>query len=258
MARYSQDVKDYIANNVKGATNAELVELVNAKFNTRFTNSKMKSYKANHSLQSGTQCGTPKGQPSYTFPEEVRNYIVDNHKTTGHKGMAEQLFTMFGRAYAPKQIKAYYANHKMHCGRSGHFEKGHTPINKGKPGNAGWKSTQFKAEHRPHNYQLVGTERINGSGYVDIKVAEPNTWKGKHIIVWEQTHGPVPDGSVIVFGDRNRRNFDPNNLILVTRSQLSTLNVKGLIQTDADLTRTALIIVDIMHASKKARKNTTV
>lgn len=99
----------------------------------------------------------------------------------------------------------------------------------------------------PVNYRPVGSERVNVDDYVEIKVADPRTWVGKHTFIWEEHNGPVPKGYVVIFGDGDRRNFDPDNLILVSRKQLVRLNQKGLIQNNADLTRTAVIMVDLQQ-----------
>ena len=92
----------------------------------------------------------------------------------------------------------------------------------------------------------VGTERTNTDGYVEIKIADPNKWKGKHRIIWEETHGPIPKGHVVIFADGNRRNFDPDNLLLVSRAQLARMNQTHLIKNDAELTKTGVIVADVL------------
>lgn len=153
------------------------------------------------------------------------------------------------------QIKSFIGNRKLNTGRTGCFEKGHVPFNKGLKGlQMGGVETQFKKGHLPHNHQPVGTERVRTphpdrptkDDYIDVKIAEPNKWRGKHLLIWEAHNGrPVPKGYAVIFGDGNNRNFEPNNLILVSRKQLAVLNKNKLIQSDADLTRTAVIIADI-------------
>ncbi|UTI41097.1 HNH endonuclease [Niallia sp. RD1] len=49
----------------------------------------------------------------------------------------------------------------------------------------------------------------------------------------------------MIFGDKNRRNFDINNLLLVSRKQLVRLNQNNLIQEDTELTKAAITVVDI-------------
>lgn len=73
-----------------------------------------------------------------------------------------------------KQIKAYKKNHGLNSGLDGRFNSGHTPFNKGKKGLGGWEPTQFKKGNKPWNYLPVGPERVNGDGYVDTKIADPN------------------------------------------------------------------------------------
>lgn len=102
----------------------------------------------------------------------------------------------------------------------------------------------------------VGSERVNSDGYVDIKISDPNKWKGKHILIWEKENGPVPKGHCVIFGDGNNRNFDSNNLILVSRQQLIVLNKNNLIQSDADLTRTGVIIADLYQKINERKAKT--
>ncbi|WP_233095998.1 HNH endonuclease signature motif containing protein [Alicyclobacillus sp. SO9] len=101
----------------------------------------------------------------------------------------------------------------------------------------------------------VGSERVNADDYVDIKIADPNRWRGKHLIVWEEYHGRhVPKGHVVIFGDRNRRNFDPDNLILVSRAQLAVMNKQGLIQDHAELTRSGVIVADLYQKISQRKR----
>ena len=109
------------------------------------------------------------------------------------------------------------------------FRKGHIPDNKGRKVSAQtyakMQPTMFKKGNRPHNHMEVGSERVNVDGYVEIKVAEPGTWKLKHRIVWEQANGKIPKGYNIQF-----RNHDPldvrlENLYMISRAeQLATQN----------------------------------
>lgn len=184
---------------------------------------------------------------THRFTPEQREFIKINVVGIGNAELTDLFNNHFGLNLPVQKIKTFKNNNKISSGLTGRFEKGHTPFNKGRKGLCqGGVETQFKKGHKPHNYLPVGSERINGDDYVDIKIADPNKWRGKHLIVWEKHHGrPVPKGHVVLFGDGNRRNFDPNNLILVSRAQLAVLNKNGLIQDDAELTRTGIILADI-------------
>ena len=136
----------------------------------------------------------------------------------------------------------------------GRFIKGHTPWNKGLKGTTGFSPTRFKTGDRPANWMPVGTERIV-EGYIEVKIGEPRTWRSKHRIIWERKHGPVPGGHVVIFADGNPRNFRLDNLLLVTRGELATLNRWGLIFPDAKLTLAGLQIARIKQAIRRRSGN---
>jgi hypothetical protein len=254
--KYSEEVKQFIYDHVEGRRTKELVELVNEKFGLDFTYSKMRSFMKNHGLRNNLPTSQPSGLPTKLFPQEIMDYINCNYKGTGPNEMTEQLNKRFGTNYTVKQIKAYYGRRKLNSGITGWFEKGFVPHNKGKKGVGGWPPTQFKKGNIPPNYKPVGSQRISRDGYVQVKVADPNKWKPLHTIIWEKHHGkPVPRGHAVLFGDGNKRNFDPENLILVSRQQLALLNKQGLIQNHADLTRVALKVVDVQLKIGERQKN---
>lgn len=134
------------------------------------------------------------------------------------------------------------------------FKKGHVPANKGKKGVGGWAPTQFKKGHKPANYKPVGTERVNTDGYVEIKIADPRTWKGKHKIIWEAANGPVPPGHVLIFADGNKLNVTLENLLLITRRELAVMNKKGLIANKAELTKAGVTVAGIFLKITERKK----
>jgi hypothetical protein len=88
----------------------------------------------------------------------------------------------------------------------------------------------------PKNYKPIGHERIcKKDGYILVKVADRNPWndnpsgwyRHKHVVLWEEKHGPVPDGSCLRFKDGNKRNVLPENLILVSRGEHLRLTSLG-------------------------------
>lgn len=193
---------------------------------------------------------------AHRYTDEQRHFIKDNALGKGTAELTELFNHKFGLALSVGQIRGFKKNNKISNGLTGRFDKGHVPINKGKKKSwVGGEATQFQKGHKPHNYVPVGTERVNGDDYVDIKIADPNKWRGKHLIEWERHNGrSVPKGYAVIFGDGNRRNFDLNNLVLVTRGQLAIMNSKGLIQKDAELTKTGIIMADIIKKISDRRR----
>lgn len=77
----------------------------------------------------------------------------------------------------------------------------------------------------------VGSERDTGKGYVLVKVAEraavpqsKDNWVPKQVLAWERENGPLPDGHVILFADRDHGNLDPENLVAVPKRLVGLLN----------------------------------
>lgn len=245
MKRYSKEIKDFIADNVKGTTTKDLVEITNNKFGTDFTESSMKSYKTNHKLKSETHKGNPCGT-LVNYTSEIQKFILDNVKGIEITELTNLINQKFDTNYRKSQIHSFVNNRGLKSGLDFRFEKGHIPHNKGKEKYwIGGEETQFKKGHIPHNHKPIGTERITKDGYIEIKITDPNKWRGKHILVWEKQNGPLPKSHVVIFGDRDKRNFNINNLILVSRQQLAVLNKHKLIQTNTDSTRTGVIIANL-------------
>lgn len=103
------------------------------------------------------------------------------------------------------------------------FKPGHVSHNKGKklPKEVydKIKDTMFKPGHTPVNHREVGSERINVDGYIEIKVAEPNKWRCKHRVIWEQHNGEIPKGFNVQFKNHNPLDCRIENLYLISKAE---------------------------------------
>jgi len=93
-----------------------------------------------------------------------------------------------------------------------------------KPGNSGGVGHRFKPGQKAFNKKPVGsvsirTETHTGSLRAWVKVAEPNVWRKRAVVVWEQHNGPVPAGSIVHHRDHDSLNDALGNLVLKTRSE---------------------------------------
>ena len=192
-----------------------------------------------------------KRNEQHKYTEEQRQFIFDHYKGRTAEELADLVNEHFGLRLTPGRMQSFRKRYGLRSGIDGKFKPGQVPHNKGKKGQGGWEPTQFKKGNVPGNYRPVGSERVDARGYTEVKTADPSTWKTKHQALWEEHNGPVPKGHVVIFGDGDKFNFDPDNLILVSRSQLLRLNHEGLIQSDADLTRVAVTIVDLQQKIKE-------
>lgn len=151
-------------------------------------------------------------------------------------------------------------------GRTGCFEKGAIPANKGKkmPFNAGSAKTQFRRGHRPHNTKYLGHERLSKDGYVEISIAETNPHTGferryvqKHRWLWEQKNGPVPDGMRLKCLDGDRTNTDPSNWEAIPYALAPRLNGRfgrGYDDAAPEVKPLILAAAKLEHAAREAQK----
>lgn len=196
-----------------------------------------------------------KRNEQHKYTEEEKQFIIDHHYGRTAKELADMVNEQFGLRLTPGRMQSFRSRYGLRSGLDGRFKPGNVPHNKGKKGQGGWEPTQFKKGNIPSNYRPVGSERISKDGYIEIKVADPKTWRTKHQVVWEEHNGPIPKGHAVIFGDGDRSNFDLDNLILVTRNQLLRLNQQGLIQRDTELTRVGLSIVTLQEkVTERERK----
>lgn len=153
-------------------------------------------------------------------------------------------------------------------GRTGRFEKGQTPANKGKtmPFHPNSAATRFKKGNLPHNTNYLGHERVSKDGYVEVSIDETNPHTGyerryvlKHRHEWEKANGPLPDGMALkCLGDR--LNTDPSNWALIPRAILPRLN-GGAHKTKmafggapAELKPTILAVALLAHKARAVRR----
>ena len=104
------------------------------------------------------------------------------------------------------------------------FKKGHVPWSKGTKGVLKPNKTSFKKGNIPHNTREMYSERLSKDGYIEIKVGI-NKWIGKHRYTWEQHYKKkVPKGYAVLFLDGDNRNFEIDNLKIISRGALLILN----------------------------------
>ena len=204
--------------------------------------------------------GRHKGKAQHKYTPEQIEFIRKNIKNMTWKELTMKFNETYGTNLSYKALAATGKRYKIQTGRTGQFPKGLTPWNKGMKGLSfpGMEATQFKPGNVPHNWVPIGSERITKDGYIQVKIQDgkkQKNWRGKHILIWEAANGPLPEGHAIIFGDGNKRNFDLDNLILVSRAQLALLNKNRLIQNNAELTKTGILIADIYKKIGERKKS---
>lgn len=191
------------------------------------------------------------------YTDEMKQFILDNYKGRYNQELADLFNQKFNTNITSRMIKSYKANNKLNSGLTGKFRKGQTPHNKGKkmPKEVyeKVKHTMFAKGNVPPNHRPVGSERISKDGYIEVKVAEPNKWRLKQRVVYEEAKGKIPEGCPIIFLDGNKRNFDIENLRCITRSELLYLNCNGLNNSN-EITETGILMARLDSAKNKKKQ----
>jgi len=159
----------------------------------------------------------------------------------------------FGIEVTLLQCKHMRNNHHRFSNRTGWFQKGYVPFNKGKhvwtddcP--ESMKRTQFKPGNLPHNTRPIGYERVDKKeGYVFVKVPGKRKMVLKHRWVWEQAHGPIPKGYIIIFMNGDRTDCRLENLKMIPQSLNSIRNRNHLAANDKGLSEAGLHIAELIR-----------
>ena len=186
----------------------------------------------------------------HTWTVEQKDFLRKHYPKLTQRELLQLFNQNFDLNVSLKKLKACLTNHNITSGRTGQFNKGHVPFNKGLKGvTMGGVETQFKKGQRPKNYKPVGTERIDRDGYILVKVSDTGDWherwRHKHKVIWEAANGPIPKGHVLIFLDKNKFNTSLDNLQLITKSLLARMNQNKLFYPDPELTKTGVTIASI-------------
>lgn len=261
--KYTKEHYDFICQVAPGRYNDEITQMFNKKFGTDIKVSQINAYKKNHGIKSNVSRHRSSNNTGL-FNKNQMAFILANVEGKGNQDLVDLVNKTFNLSITKQQMKTWKANHNISSGLTGYFNKGHAPANKGTKGlyNVGGNKTSFKKGQKAHNYKPVGSERIDRDGYLLVKIRDDGPWhkrwRAKHKVIWENVNGPVPPGHKLIFADQNKKNISLNNLILIKDSQLATLNKKGLLQKDAELNKTALILTELYQKmSKRSRENSS-
>ena len=179
------------------------------------------------------------------FNEEIDSFIKANSAGNNSVALAAIVNEHFGTSYSADQISCRRYRIGARSGIDTRLKKGDTrgfgsrfrpgdiPANKGKTWDEMGISEEarrnslahcFKKGHVPKNHRPVGSELIRADGYVWKKIAEPGVWKQKHILLWEDKNGKIPENMCLIFLDGDRSHISLDNLLLVSRKELRCLN----------------------------------
>ena len=217
----TDEMLQYLKDNIAGATHQEITDQINARFSTNFTKEQI----ANLAVRKGIKNGM--WQRRSVFPEHIRKFMAENCKGNRAREMVVLLNDTFGTNYTEKQIAAYYRKHGLKSGVAS-------------------------------RYVPIGTLIFRKDSWYYEKVADgpnPNkNWKAKHVMVWEEANGPVPEGHMVIFLDGNRRNYQLENLALCPYDVGMEMNHMNLRFDNAQLTKTGMLIAKVNLQARRRQK----
>ena len=192
----------------------------------------------------------------FTYSAEHLDFLREQYRDLSLAELTHAFNDRFRLARPQSSIRAALRNHGIRSGRTGQFKKNQEPWNLGKKGYMGANATSFKAGNLPHNKKRLWSERIGKDGYIEISVPErnphtghPTRYKHKHVWLWECAHGKIPKGHAIIFSDGDKRNFAPDNLVSVTRTELLALNLHSYKNQPEELKPTVMALAKLEAAA---------
>lgn len=83
---------------------------------------------------------------------------------------------------------------------------------------------------------------------------DEGNWKTAARVIWEKEHGPVPEGYVVTVLDGNPNHTDPDNITCVPLSYIGMLSRHNLRSTEAEITKTGIMVCELIDTMKKQEK----
>lgn len=234
MHRYTKEQLDFIKKAYMSMTVMDLARAFNTEFGTSLKHQAISGTLKRYGIKCGRKGAERLTRYRSFYTDEMISFLEKGYKTLSLHELTTSFNARFDLNKSEDSINSALGNRGITSGRTGRFEKGDQPWNSGSKGKRLTTANRgtFKKGNKPANRKPIGSERIcSKDGYVLVKVAErdphtgfPTRYKHKHVHIYEQLHGEVPSGMVVIFRDGNTRNFDSENLVLVKRNELLRLN----------------------------------
>lgn len=169
---------------------------------------------------------------SSRFNESMKKFLIENSPImTGN-----ELATKFNKKFNTSYTKKYLQREARFLGvkaLNGKFKKGHEAFNKKPIGHERIKKNK--------DLVLIKTKESYNNDYNEC-------WEYKHIYLYKKYHGEIPKNCVIVFLNRDRRDFSKENLVAVDKDVFRLASSALLIPKepcDKEITRTGIMIAQL-------------
>lgn len=249
MTKYTDQQIQFLRDGYPVMKIPELTAAFNLSFGTAKTAGQVRAACSNRKITCGRPIGNPVGTLISWTPEQAQ-FMRDGYRSLTVPDLTAAWNTHFSINKTRGQVEAFLNNRRILSGRTGCFEKGFTPWNAGTKGLCKPNSGNFKKGNNPPNRKPLGHERIDSKdGHLLIKTSQHNPYTGcptryrsKHVVIWEEINGPVPPGMVVAFSDGNNLNCTIENLMLISRAELLSLNQHNYKETPDKLKPSVLAV----------------
>lgn len=296
MRQRNKVVVPWLKEHAQGHYVADLCDMLFQEFGWTYTDSQVRGIMSYHHITNGRQGHLREEHYRLIITREMADFIIAHRYTHNNDQMFEALKEFPGgekltrkvvvwwrrkhkqayRKYPPEFHEFVKANVNMNHAELARLasEKFGIPIERHHMSSFisynKYSIRHRKAQKNPRA-RPIGAERLRKShkgesAYWEIKVAEPNVWRAKSTVIWEEAHGePLPKGYRVVYLDGDHDNLKPENLHAVPISAMGVCNSKyKTTKGDAELTRLAYNLSELDVAihkqgkDKKCMKNHTV
>lgn len=182
----------------------------------------------------------------HKYTEEENEFIRKSHEGLTGKELTDLFNLKFGCDISKRALM----HHKTTTLRL--KLKKRIPWNKGLKG---WQKAKpkhlFKKGHLPKRTKPIGSEKIDGYGFIKIKVDNLNSWRLKHHVIYEKYHNlKIGKRDKVIFLDGNKRNFDINNLEKISNSEQLYLSSAKLLGDNSELNKAAIVLSKLVNKTK--------
>lgn len=199
----------------------------------------------------------------HRYTKEQIDYIRSIAKGRSRKEVHRMTTERFNLDVSKRSIEGVMYNNKIYTttrGKSGgslatQFKKGQKAWNKDMKGlQLGGEEGWFKKGRESEKRLPVGSERVAYTGFVMIKISQPDVWALKHRWLWEKHHGEIPKDQNILFKDGNKLNVTIENLFMSYTATAPAVVLRGL-PTNSELYEASHRLAELDIAIKKVTEN---
>ena len=170
----------------------------------------------------------------HKWTDEQAKYLKEIAPGRPRKEITRLFNERFNLNLSFEKVRDYMNNNGIKNNLDTKFKKGITS-----------KDQKIKDLNKP-----IGVEITWCNGYKRIKLGK-NKWVYKHRYIWEQHFGEIPAGHSIIFLDKNKENFDINNLAMVNRKELLFINDNNFLKENSELSQAGVTLAKLLIKTKE-------